>query len=187
MNVRLARQGMITITLYNVQQSSICVFVASWHNLGIDVNAHKLTRMGMVVVRGHKIPIVLSGPTWWALVGSRNHRLGPTWSDVTNSARCIMLIKITSCESSEWCLVLGTVYCCSTLPSSLVFVINGFVGETNIVGATTNMSVVLTAHWAYKKRHKDKIKCWPEQQSEEPNETDRMREGLREAQFDVKT
>ena len=168
-NVRLARQGMITITLYYVQKSPFCVFffLASWHSLRLYVNANKFTRMGMVVVRGHQIPIILSGPTWGTLVRSRNHHLWATWSNVTHSARCIMLIKIPSCKAREWCLVLGTVYSCSTLPSTLVFVVNGFVGETDVVGATTGVSVVSTAHWACNERHKDKMKYWPEQQSEE--------------------
>ena len=142
---------MLTISLHNVQQSSICVFVASWHSLRIEVNANKFTRMVMVVVRGHQIPIILSGPTRWALVGSRNHHLGPTWSDVAHSARCIMLMTIASCKALEWCLVLGAVYCCSTLPSTLVLVVNGIVRETDVVGATTSVSVVSTAHRACNK------------------------------------
>ena len=142
---------MVTTRLYNVQQSPICVPVAPWHNLGIDVNTDIFTRMGMVVVRGHQIPIIFPGPTWWALVGSRDHHLGATWSDVTDSTRCIMLMKTTSSKAVEWCLVLGAVYCCSTLPSSLVLVKNGFVGETDVVGATTYMIVIPTAHRACSK------------------------------------
>ena len=144
---------MPTISLYNVQQSPICVSVASWQNLRISVNTDKFTRMSMVVMRGHQIPIILSGPTWWALslVGSRNHHLGPTWSDVAHSTRCIMIIKTASCKACKWCFVLGAVYWSSTLPSTLVLVINGIVGEANVVGATTGLSVVSTAHRACNK------------------------------------
>ena len=146
MYVRLARYPIVTVSLHCVQQSPIGAPVASWHNFCICVDTNKFTLMGMAIMRGHQIPMILSGPTRRTLVGSRNHHLGATWPDVTHSTRCIMVLKFVL-KTRKWrCFVLCAIYCSSTLPSTLVLIIYWIVGETDIVSAATNVSVVPTTY-----------------------------------------
>ncbi len=104
-------------------------------------------------MRRHEIPIILSGPSRRTLIGSRDHHMGATWLHVANSARCFVLEKIVL-KAMEWRFVLSTMYWCSALPSTVVLVIYGIVGETDVVGAATRVSVVSITHHSCKQRDK---------------------------------
>ena len=122
--------------------------MTSIHNLRTFVSAHVVTGVGVVIMWCHQMPLVFSCPTRRALVCSRYHYLWASCSNITRSTWCVMLVKVLKVLKC-WGLIFGAIDCCCVLPTINKLIINGIVGETNVVGTTTGMSIIAAAHKSF--------------------------------------
>ena len=67
---------MITLCLYSVEETAIGIASTTWYLLKTFIHADVLSGTFVIVMYSHKVPVILSGPSWRTLIMRRNHQGG---------------------------------------------------------------------------------------------------------------
>ena len=138
-----------TNTFHSVQQSTILVSMATRNILRVSVNTNEVTWMLAVITVSHQVPMILLGPSRWAVIPSRHHQHWTTWLDEADNARRIMIVKISLKRVSVVIihLIFSAVHVSSLLMAIFVLVILWIMWKAKVVRSTTRVFVPFSTHY----------------------------------------
>ena len=132
-----------TSAFHGVQQGTILEGLGSRNILWVGINTDEIFGIMVCVMWSHQVPMILLGPSIWAVIPCGHHQHWATWLDVTDSARGIVVME-TSLKRVSIVLinsVLNTVHDCShVLVSIFVLVIFWIVRKAKVVDLTTSVA-----------------------------------------------